>query len=57
MFLFIDFVLSRGKYHRLAILILNLSFLRFLKAHPQLMHIGVFLLTGLYPCRSPASEL
>jgi len=37
MFLFIDLVLSTGKHYALAVLILNLNFLRFLKAHPQLM--------------------
>lgn len=57
MFLYIDFVLSTGKYHGLPALILNLNFLCFLKVQPQMMHIGVFLLTWLYPCRSPASEL
>lgn len=56
MFLYIDFVLSTGKHRGLPTLILNLNFLCFLKAHPQMMYIGVFLLTWLYPCRSPASE-
>lgn len=55
MFLYIDFVLSTGKHRGLLTLILNLNFLCFLKAHPQMMYIGVFLLTRLYLCRSPAS--
>lgn len=51
-----DFVLSTGKYHGPPTLILNLNFLCFLKACPQMMYITVFLLTWLYPCRSPAPD-